>query len=178
MPPPVIRMFRESDAACVVALNEQACMDGFTESGFAILPLTEQQIREEIDSGVAYVVCELEGTSVAFLKYSTRTLPQYQAPVWVRDPIDYSDGIHIEKIVVRRDHRCRGIGRTLYEFLAAECPSRLLYTFVVVSPCENTASTRFHDALGFRAVAHVPYEMADSSWFQERLYILESPACC
>ena len=121
----------------------------------------------------SYLTCELDGSPAAFLKHSRRALAGYQDACWLSGPVDIATGIHIEKIVVRQDCRGRGNGRALYERVTKQFPLESLHSFVAQSPCANTASTRFHEALGFHRVATVPYELADGSWFLESLYVLE-----
>ena len=167
-----IRDFRISDAASVASLNDQARIDGYCESGFVILPLGEEQIcAEATASEVTYLIYEADGLPVAFLKYSSRAFEEYQEPVWFDGPVDTSRGLHIEKIVVERGHRGMGIGRALYTQLVKRSAGRTLFTYVTVSPCENRASVRFHEALDFQSAALVPYRLPDGSWFREALYV-------
>jgi phosphinothricin acetyltransferase len=164
-----------SDLSAVVSINEQGVAAGVTDSGFLILPLHEQQVLDDIASGeVEYAVCETAGTLTGFLKHSCRTLNEYQDLYWYDTPVDLLRGVHIEKVAVREGFRGQGVGRALYEHLVTVFPAKRLYSFVVTSPCANSASLRFHEALGFKRRGHAPYAMPDGSWFLDCLHVLEN----
>jgi ribosomal protein S18 acetylase RimI-like enzyme len=174
---PLIRPVRVCDVDAIVSINEEARGHGYSDSGFLVAPLTAQTVLAELEDDRAdYASEEGEGEVVGFLKYSTRSLEGYQSPTWIDEPVDLVGGIHIERVAVRASHRGKGIGTSLYADLYRRCDAAFLYTYVIVAPCPNTASIGFHEARGFRSVAHVPYALDDGSWFMERLYLQNDPA--
>jgi len=175
-PIPLIRLATVADVARIAEANEHVRSAGYSDTGFIVLPLTADGVRDEIENGgVRYAVAEIAGDLVGFAKFSTRSLDGYQGIEWTGEPIELSGGVHIEKLAVLATHRGRGIGIALYLYLMHSHPGALLYTYVIVSPCMNRASVAFHEHLGFSWHALSPYETDNGSWMMERLYVLTNP---
>jgi phosphinothricin acetyltransferase len=90
-----------------------------------------------IMAGSPYYVCECGGVVVGFAyasKYSERRAYRYSADLTV---------------YVAPGHHGRGVGRLLYERLIADLRERGIYTVYACVTAENTASLKFHTALGF-----------------------------
>ena len=117
-----------------------------------------------------WLVWEEEGTVLGYA-YATLTFSR-EAYRWLAEPSIYLD----------RDARGRGIGRKLYTALE-EILKLLGYrrSYALITS-ENDASLRFHEALGYRVLAHFPgcaYKMGRRlgvTWMEKCLISAEIPS--
>jgi phosphinothricin acetyltransferase len=124
----------------------------------------------EITERFPFLVWEEEGR---VLGYAYATLPfSREAYRWLAEPSIYLD----------RQARGRGIGRKLYtalEDILRLLGYRLSYALIT---SENEASLRFHEALGYRVLAHFPgcaYKMGRQlgvTWMEKILISAEMPS--
>ena len=124
----------------------------------------------EITERFPFLVWEEEGR---VLGYAYATLPfSREAYRWLAEPSIYLD----------RDARGHGIGRKLYT--ALEEILKLLgyrYSYALITS-ENDASLCFHEALGYRVLAHFPgcaYKMGRRlgvTWMEKCLISAEIPS--
>ena len=123
----------------------------------------------EITERFPFLVWEEEGR---VLGYAYATLPfSREAYRWLAEPSIYLD----------RDARGRGIGRRLYAALE-EILKLLGYrrSYALITS-ENSSSLGFHEALGYRVLAHFPgcaYKMGRQlgvTWMEKRLKTVEIP---
>ena len=124
----------------------------------------------EITARFPFLVWEEKGR---ILGYAYATLPfSREAYRWLAEPSIYLD----------RDARGRGIGKKLYTALE-EILKLLGYrrSYALITS-ENQASLRFHEALGYRVLAHFPdcaYKMGRQlgvTWMEKCLVSAEIPS--
>ena len=78
-------------------------------------------------------------------------------------------------VYLRQDCRGRGLGRTLYTALEARLDALGYHVLYALVTSDNEASCRFHEALGYRAVARLEKtgfkfgRWHDLTWFEKRL---------
>jgi len=146
----VIRPYRPSDAAWVVAQNQA----NVPEVG----PLDEERFAWYAANAPVIVVAEVDGRPAGFLvgfeQGSDYASPNYR---WFAGR--YDAFVYVDRVVVTDEARGRGVGRALYDHLVGWSAGRhpVLCAEVNTQP-PNPGSLAFHERYGFVEVGRqAPY---------------------
>ena len=137
----VIRGVDEKDLDSLVSLNNQ----------YEIWMARKDRSFFEIHKDIPFFyVIEHERTILGFAMV-TDWMPRYDSLLhrWFveRFPKFY----YIDRIVIDRDHRKKGLGSRLYNIIIAGAKAYPLMCEVAIEP-ENTESLRFHEKFGFETI--------------------------
>ncbi len=137
-----LRDVRDGDLDGVLALNNAA--------GPGILPIDAQRLLELSRLAAYFRVAEIGGSLAGFLIAMRPDAPYDSLNFqWFRRHCE--DFVYIDRIVVARPWRGRGLGRVFYADVQsfAETRSPLLTTEVFLDPSDDV-SVLFHGTYGFR----------------------------
>lgn len=137
------------DRATVIALNDAEQP--------AVTPLPCDLFEQFVTEASVFTVAEMGERLAGFLVALPAGL-DYRSVNYRWFAERYDDIVYVDRIVVAPYARRAGVGRALYEDLAAREPEVGIGCEVNLDP-PNPGSTRFHHALGFREVGrqHTDY---------------------
>ena len=150
--PAIIRPATAEDAAAIVALN--------TDSEAVLSPMGRDRFEALRQRCALLQVAEQAGVVAGFLMAFCDG-SDYDSENYRWFSTHYSDFLYIDRVVVSRQYRGRGIASSFYEDALKWAARRGLHCLVAeidIKP-PNTASLKFHAAFGFAEVgrlAHSP----------------------
>ena len=141
----VLRNTTPVDFASILTLHE--------ESVAVLSPLSYERLSHLHHEAALHRVVEEEGAVMAFL-LAFREGAAYDSPNYVWFARHFERFLYIDRVVVARSSRARGLGtrlyRDLFAFAAHASVSTITCEFDVDPP--NAASERLHAQFGFREV--------------------------
>lgn len=143
---PAIREARPADAAAVAAIWNPLIRD--TAVTFTTVEKTPEALADAIArsaaEGRAFLVTEEGGEMLGFATYFR-----------FRDGPGYARTME-HSVILAPGARGRGLGRVLMAALEDRARAAGVHALVAAVSGENPAAVAFHEALGYRRVAHLP----------------------